>query len=249
MKFNPLKTVAMLIGRKSGRPSPIGIQFDNISIPFSETHVHLGITLSDDLKFTEHIRKICSRVNRELYVLRLLRRYVTDKKLLVQQFKSFILPHLEFGHILFSGLGKLLSDSLEHLMRRAIRIIYNLELTDAVEHIYPDLNLDRLQFRRNFALACYAYKLAQGVCPRALLPVVPAPKPCAYNIRRQIFTPGGNTQQPLLISARRSPLFLASSILNILPPNLFSDFPTMNSFKNYLTNLRGDFNFSSFPYI
>ena len=247
MKFNASKTVSMLFGNRFNLPAPKGVSLDGLFIAFSQRHCHLGFIISRDLKFNNHVDKICQRVSKELYVLRLLRRQVTDVTLLTRLFKCFILPHLEFGNIILAGLGITQANRLESLLRRAIRIIYNVMPLDPIDHVLHDIHLDTLHFRRNFALACYGFKLSRGLCPRALLDYAPATKPSTYELRNPVYSVAGEPQ-PTLTVTKRSTLNLAASILNILPRQAIQGCASLSSFKELLVNQRDNDIFKRFPH-
>ena len=234
MRFNARKTVAMCIQRNHSARRPHGISFLGVDVPFSQKHCHLGVTLSDDMKFTDHIRSICARVNKELYVLRILSYHIRDNPLLLLKlFKAFILPHLEYGAVVFAGIGKVLTTSLERLQRKAIRLILHIPPRDDIPlNTYELLRLDTLSFRRNFSLACVTYKLCHGLCPRAMEDYAPVRHLTNYVMRspRYILNP---VHCPTGVHSelfRRSPLSLCVSLMNIMPEDCITFCDTLCAF-------------------
>ena len=185
MSFNAAKTVCMRFSRKKNATIR-HINFLNTNLPFASSHIHLGVCLTPDLKFNNHISNICSRISKELYVLRILKQNIPAHSFLLNQlYRAF---HFEYCSILLSGIGISLSSCLEALQRKAIRIILGRRFRDTVTtDDYLFLGLDKLAFRRNFALACYAYKLYHDICPRALTPYKPKLVLSVYATRHSRF--------------------------------------------------------------
>ena len=111
-----------------------------------------------------------------------------------------------------------------------------------------DLSLDKLSFRRNFALSCYAFKLWKGTTPRALLPYQPSLAFLPYAMRRSRFVPNPDVTIRLPYSERyrRSPLCLAVELMNLIGADGFS-IPSMTSFKGHLCAFRLNSEFVNFP--
>ena len=253
MTFNPKKTVCMRFSSKrSSVDCPNSIQFMETVLPFSDEHVHLGIIISADLKFNAHVTEICKRLSKQLYVLRLVRKNLPDQRdLLLSLYKAYVRPHAEYCSPLLVGMGKTLSDHLESLQRKAMRIILGRDYRSPVsESDYLDLSLDQLSYRRNFALSCCTFKLWKGMTPRALLPYQPSLAVTPYSIRRDRFVPNHDVTVRLPYSERyrRSPLSLAIELMNLIGADNFY-VPCMNSFKRCLCNFRLHSKFVNFPNI
>lgn len=251
MMFNPSKTITLFISKCRPQQRPNGISFMNAFIPFSKSCSYLGVVLSDDLKFGEHIRHICVRVNKELYVLKVLSQNIPrEVHLLTRLYKAIILPHFEYGCIVFAGIGQVLSETLERLQRRAIRLILRIPVREPVpEEAYSTLSLDKLRFRRNFGVACLSYKLLNNNAPRAMLNFTPVLRQNTYDLRRHYYDLNCQFCHTGVSSElyRRSPFSLCVAILNILPMNCVAHHATLGAFKTYLTNFRNNVQFCLFP--
>ncbi|XP_078370275.1 uncharacterized protein LOC144654031 [Oculina patagonica] len=97
-----------------------GLNFERVS-----SAKVLGITLRNDLKWNDHIEIITSKAAKRLYVLRQLKRAAVSSNDLVLFFCSVIRTVLEYSCQLFhSSLPGYLSEELERIQRRAMRIIF-----------------------------------------------------------------------------------------------------------------------------
>ena len=240
MKFNTTKTVSMLISKSKKRPAPKGITFENKLISFSQIHMHLGIVLTNNLKYENHVKHICSKINRELYAFRILCSNIPYcKDLLIQLYKTYNRPRLECGSLAFAGIGKVLSDRLESLQNRAIRYILRLPLrTHLGLTNYDEVKLELLSVRRARIIASTAYKMINDTCPRAFLLYKPLQRQLNYNLRQTYYELPKNMQptNPPSERFRRAPLSLTSGIINILPHSSLQSC-SLSAFQTHLKSL------------
>ena len=69
-----IKTYVMLIsGRNTSRYS-LNIDIDGVKIPHIRSAKYLGVVIDSELKWTDHINELSSRLSSRLYILRKLRK-------------------------------------------------------------------------------------------------------------------------------------------------------------------------------
>ena len=96
-----------------------GVQFERVSAKV------LGVTISNDLKWNDHVVTITSKAARRLYLLSQLKRSGISPGDLLAFYHSVIRSMLEFSCQLFHrSLPKYLSDDIERSQRRAMEIIF-----------------------------------------------------------------------------------------------------------------------------
>ena len=84
----------------------------------------LGLNISCDLKLNVHISETVRKVSSRLYCLRQLKRAKIATKELIAFYKTCIRPVSEYAcQVYHNSLPKYLSDNLEKLQKRALRII------------------------------------------------------------------------------------------------------------------------------
>ena len=85
----------------------------------------LGVTVTDDLKWNAHVNNIVLKASKRLYLLRLLKRADLDVKSLIQFYCTCIRSILEYACQTFhSSLPQYLSDDIERIQKRTLRIIF-----------------------------------------------------------------------------------------------------------------------------
>ena len=84
----------------------------------------LGLTISDNLKWNDHIQDICSKASKRLYFLRILQRAGFDVPDLVKMYLCYIRPVLEYAcPVWHSCIPEYLCEQVEAVQKRALRII------------------------------------------------------------------------------------------------------------------------------
>ena len=66
-----------------------------------DNYKYLGITLDSHLTYKAHIKNVISKVTHKLSVLTKLRKYLDTRTSLIL-YKSMILPHFDYGDIVFA---------------------------------------------------------------------------------------------------------------------------------------------------
>ena len=90
--FNPVKNEVLYYG--NGQPP--NLEFDNTMLTPSESHKHLGVTLSNNCKWTIHINNIILSATKLLGIIRKIK-YTIRGRAFNQIYISFIRPRLEYA--------------------------------------------------------------------------------------------------------------------------------------------------------
>ena len=172
MKLNPQKTKEIQVCYSSSDtepPLPITINGHEITlVPHAKL---LGVIISKDLKWILHVDYICKKAAKRLYALRLLKRCSVPTDKLVRVFITCIRPVLEYScEVWHYSLPQYLSDEIERIQRRALRIIFpELTYSEAMDRANV---VTLFQRRNNICARCFnriysdtSHKL-HGLIPR-----------------------------------------------------------------------------------
>ena len=120
---NPQKTVIMETSRRP-LPTPLSIncKLAQDALTKVQSHRHLGVILSHDLRWSTHVDYILTKATRLLSVLRRLRSSL-DQESLSHMYLTYIRPILEYACTAWGNLGTTQVDRLERFQRRAAKII------------------------------------------------------------------------------------------------------------------------------
>ena len=130
---------------------------DGNVITSTESVKDLGIIVDSSLKFHNHTAIVTARANRILAVINKSFEYL-NANVLLQLYKSFVRPILEYGNIIWGPQFILDQQSVEKIQRRATKLvseIKDLQYVDRLNH----LNLPSLRYRRRRGDLIYTYRL------------------------------------------------------------------------------------------
>ena len=100
------------------------IVLDNNTVECVTTYKLLGIIISNDLKWNEHINYIWKKASKRVYSLRILKKVGVYREGILKVFLTTIRPILEYGVQVWQDISEFLSNKLETIQKRALHIIY-----------------------------------------------------------------------------------------------------------------------------
>ena len=166
ISFNPAKTVQITL---SNSPSPTSPQltFGGQPVPTSHSHKHLGITLSQDLRFHEHINDIIIKVNKSLSPIYPIASLI-PRPTLDLIYCTYIRPYFDYCDTIYDG-NITVTDSLrlERLQNRAARLVTGTLRRTPTDKLRQELGWDSLKTRRSIHKLTMYFKLIQ---PQSQLP-------------------------------------------------------------------------------
>ncbi len=125
LELNTLKTVEMIVDFKRSPPALPPLTIMNSTVTAVESFRFLGTTISQDLKWDNHIDSIAKKAHQRLYFLRQLRKFNLPQELLKQLYSTiieFILCTTSMS-VWFSSATKSDLRRLRRVVRTAERII------------------------------------------------------------------------------------------------------------------------------
>ena len=139
---------------------------------------YLGLTLTNNMSWQNHINNITSRATR---MLGLIQRNLrgSPRKLRQQAYLSLVRPHLEYCSSVWNPYTKKSVTSIENIQRRAARFVLNkYRRRESVTEMIKDLQWDSLESRRQAASLFMMYRIhTQQVainCSDYLTPMIPS---------------------------------------------------------------------------
>lgn len=214
VRFNTKKTDQIIISRKRNRSFPDIAMGEDI-LPLSEHLPQLGLRVTSDLHWNDHIFGLAKKASQKLAYLFRARKYFPSDKLLVL-YKSLIRPQLEFNSHIWGGAPKSLLAILDRIQRKAIRLIDNQLLT---KHLQP------LEHRRRVAALCLYYRYFFGHCSDELQSNIPPILVFSRNTRFSSGCHGFCVSIPFVRTGMHSSSFFVrvSHLWNKLPRSVFPE--------------------------
>ena len=156
--FNAKKTIMQTFTTKRNNQTPY-LTFGGEPITQVTSHKHLGLTLSNDLRFHAHINELILKVNRAMSPLYPIAKYL-PRTILDQLYKIYILPYFDYCDVVYDGhLTIHDSQRLERLQNRAARLITGTPFRSSTEKLRRDLGWDTLTTRREMHRLQMYFKL------------------------------------------------------------------------------------------
>ena len=122
--FYPSKTEEILFTLRKFEHMPL-LKFENTHIKYVESHNHLGLTLSYDGKWTDHIHNVKTSAAKVLGIMRKLK-LPFGRNTLNQLYFYYLLPVLEYASIVWDGCAAHNSAFLNKIQNEAAPIVTGL---------------------------------------------------------------------------------------------------------------------------
>ena len=132
-----------------------------------ESTKSLGLMLDETLSWNQQINALSNKVNKSLNVIKRLREIVDLETLLIA-YKTLVQPYFEYCSQAWGGLGSTLSDKLQRLQNRAVRIITKCGYDVRSHILLQNLNLKNLEIRRNQQLVTLMFKVRNAMAPSSI---------------------------------------------------------------------------------
>ncbi|XP_072036699.1 uncharacterized protein [Amphiura filiformis] len=128
----------------------------------TSSHSYLGVEITSDLKWGNHIQSKVAKANRALGFIRR-NLYSCPKDLKATAYQTLVRPHLEYSSTIWDPHTQDLKDQLEKIQRRAVRFVCNdFRRTSSVTAMLNALQWDTLETRRKAARLSMFHKIHHG---------------------------------------------------------------------------------------
>ncbi|MES9994044.1 MAG: reverse transcriptase family protein [Candidatus Thiodiazotropha sp.] len=231
VSFNPTKTESLLISRKVYKPQHPPLFMQNIQIKEVDFHKHLGLCLSNDGSWHQHIKYITEKAWFRINIMRKLK-FQLDRKSLETIYLAFIRPLLEYADVTWDNCSQYEKSELDKIQNEAARIATGATKLVSLNALYNEIGWESLHKRRLDHKQTLFYKMIHNLTPLYLSSLVPQPVSnlSRYNLR--------NSNDLQTIAARTNQYyysFLPSSIRawNTLPDEA-KQTDSLNAFKQFL---------------
>ena len=162
LKFNAGKCRMMLITRKRANSlPPPQIVLDGIELKRVHSYKYLGITITSNLSWTQHIIDCCNKTRRLIGLMYRQFHQYSSPATLTKLYCSFICPHLEYASIVWNPGLKGEVNALENVQKFALRMCTK-QWSSSYDELLSSTNLPSLKDRRTQASLCHLFKIMHG---------------------------------------------------------------------------------------
>lgn len=226
---NYTKTVSMIFGTRYmlSKSNKIDIKIKNNDIELVESFKYLGIQLDRELKWDIHIDDMCQKIGKLVGFLGRLSHTIDDVNLNLI-YKATILPHFDYGELIWQSASKSSLLLLQKLQNRAGRMIMKINPFEHVstKHVHDSLSWEFLEKRQDKHLCIMMYKILHNLTPVYMSGSVSV-KDSPYDLRS---SHNLNLPRPNTNSCKRTFFYRGISKYNTLPQNI-RDATSLSVFK------------------
>ena len=168
--FNAAKTKSMIISNKNGNHPDI--HFDRTVLENVSSLKHLGLILSKNLNWSEHIDDIVKSASKMLDITRKLQ-WQLDRATLETIYFTFIRPKLEYGCQIWDDCNDREKAKLENVQLSAARVVTGAKKGTSHDLLYNELQWQKLSERRKYVKLKHMHKIVHGTAPSYLCTLLP----------------------------------------------------------------------------
>ena len=217
MELNTQKCEVIRVSRKRNVANQI-YTLNNSVLRVTAASKYLGVTITSDLKWNQHISNICRKANTTLAFLRRnLRINLTELK--ATAYKVLVRPLVEYCSSIWDPSTNRLIHQIEMIQRRAARFVLNrYHNTSSVTSMLEELGWPTLQKRREDSRLVLMYKLHHNLVS---FPVEDFITPLTGSTRTRSQQQGNGYQLPHCRTEHHRQSFFPRTIKawNALPPS------------------------------
>ncbi len=147
VQFNAAKTVYMIVSNKKQLPNYPDLYLHGQVLRRVSEHKHLGIILSNNMKWDSYVDSITSKAATRLNGIKRISHIIT-RKAKICLYQSLILPVLEYGSVLYDNCTTILVNRLEQIQRRAAVICTGAFRITSYSRLLDELGWNSLVDRR-----------------------------------------------------------------------------------------------------
>jgi hypothetical protein len=195
MSFHPGKCTTLPVTRSRKVLQP-AYQLHGHTLANVTSAKYLGVTLTNDLSWNEHINNMCSKANKTLGFLRRNLK-IGSRRIKETAYKAYVRPILEYATTVWDPHTQQNIDRLEAIQRRAARFVMRrYRNTSSVSDMIDELRWPSLESRRRTARLAMLYRIQHDLVSieaiKAKLQPLPARQRRGHN--QQLTLPHCRTQ-------------------------------------------------------
>ena len=180
--FNPIKTYCMIVCKKTRRTNYPDLTFNNSPIVRTDSHKHLGLTITHNFLWSEHIDNTIVKASRCIHFINNVK-FLLPRGSLSSLYKTMVLPIIEYCDVIYDNCTIRQSLALEQVQRRAALVCTGAYRHTSNDLLLAELGWQPLRLRRQIHKLLLFYKIVNLLTPLYLRSLVPRPVDNRYRLR------------------------------------------------------------------
>ena len=184
--FSEIKTKSLLISNKIDANKNPPVMMNNTIIEEVPSFTYLGLTFTKNLRWNNHIDKVTTKARKRLSAMMPLK-FKLDRRSLETMFKSFVLPILEYGLIVWGGTYDTDIIKLERIHLDAMRLITGATARSSIAALYEETSFVSFRDRIDRLSLTMLFKIKNDLSPEYLKILLPDEnhETIHYNLRNK----------------------------------------------------------------
>ena len=158
------------------------IYLNNTIISEINTYCNLGLHITNNLTWTEHIIHNINKASQRLNIISR-HRYRLPRLALESLYTTMVRPIIEYGDVIYDGMSLSLGQSLEKTQRRAAIICSGAYRHTETRTLLQEVGWEPLSERRKMHKLTTLYKIQSGIYPAYLRDLIPKATEPRYSLR------------------------------------------------------------------
>ena len=172
INFNPLKTEVVVISNIHN-DYDIKLSYDENILKIVENHKYLGVTISSNNKWSNHIDSIMNSASKQISYLRKLK-FQLPKHILNKLYCTYICPLYEYASEVWDDCNLSDTNRLEQVQLNVARIVTGLPVFSSLRSLYLETGWETLAERRKTKKLILMYKIIKNETPSYLYDLLPS---------------------------------------------------------------------------
>ena len=165
ISLNVKKTNFILsTGKKKNIDNMSAIKIDNTIIEWVANTQLLGIAINESLTWSDHIKKVCNKVNKSINIIYRFRK-ILPSRILINLYFAIVHPHFVYCNIVWASLHSTVLQNLFMKQKKAMCLITNSPGNSHSAPIFAKLNILSLFNINKLQTGCFMYNVSRGLLP------------------------------------------------------------------------------------
>ena len=160
LTINVSKTKGMLFGPRKKRSKEFTFNLHGEPLHIVSSYKYLGVILDPLVSYELFVKNQLQTVSYRTYQLSRLSYYLPVDAL-VRLYKSYILPIIDYGDVLYANTSVVLLNKLQRAQNRSLKVCLKVNMRTPTEEIHARTGIPFLNQRREMHQKVFAYKRAQ----------------------------------------------------------------------------------------
>ena len=144
--------------------SYVKIYTDNILIQQVDETKFLGIFITENLTWDNHINNVCNKVSKGIGIICKIR-HLIPPNILINHYFTLVHPYFQYCNIVCASNPSLSISKLSNMQKRAMRVVTNSKWNVHAAPIFKNLRVLTLWDINKFQTGCFMFKVNNSLLP------------------------------------------------------------------------------------